>query len=389
MGLFPLVAALYGVFVAALVWRLWRHRRATFDTRFTDADRRRIGSLVIYLIVPATVALATAAEAGVAVAVGAPPQGLEFLFFWSHLSLPEGVELGTGAKLALATVGPAILIVVASLLIVWSVKRPARAAIGYLRLECARVLLLLVLVIYPIGSLLLRSGQFWELQNLFNESQPFLGDIILAAYGIAAFRVGLLWRGPWSKRYAWLASPLRDRLTKAEARLRVVPNSVEALRELGRVYLSAGDAESALHPLRTALRLFPSAPETNFLTGIAHLRDGRPRRASEHLRRAGKHLADEHDEADFSESRSDLFFEVTLGLAAARLALDDAEGAIITAEAAEDQRPRDARAALVHADALLVSGRRQEARTLLERALPHSHGHYQGEILRRLTLLDF
>jgi tetratricopeptide (TPR) repeat protein len=367
---------------------LWQHRRATFDTRLTDRDRRRISAIVIYLIVPVAVALATGLEAATAYGVGAPPQGVEFLFFWSHLSLSEGVELSTGARLALATTGPATLILIASLLILWSVKRPARAAVGYLRLECARVLLWLVLVVYPIGSLLLRSGQFWEIQSLFNESQPFLGDIILAAYGIAGFRVGILWRGPWGKRYAWLASPLRDRLTKAETRLRVAPNSVEALRELGRVYLSVGDSESALGPLRSALRLFPRAPETNFLTGIAHLRDGRPRRASEHLRRAGKHLSEQREEEEMNESRSNLYFEVTLGLAAARLALDDAEGAILTAEAAGDQRPRDPRAALVHADALLVSGRRREARTLLERALPHSHGHYQGEILRRLTLLN-
>lgn len=387
-GLFPLIAALYGVFVAAVVWKLWRHRTLTFDTRLTKADQQRIRALVAYLGVPSVLLVATGAEAGLAAALGANAVSAEFFIYGSKLTFGAESSLPVGAEVLLAASGPVTIIVFASALIFWSVKRPSRAAIGFLRLEWARMLLWLVLVIFPVGSLLLRAGQFWSIQQLANEVQPYLGDILLAAYGVAALRVVLLWRGPWQRHYAWLASPLRDRLTQAERRLRVAPNSVEALRELARVHLTAGESNTALRHLGRALELLPAAAETNFLTGIAHLKGGRPRRASEHLRRAGKELSVTKSEGPLSENQAELYFEVTLGLAAARLALDDTEGAILTAEAATKQRPMDPRSALMHADALMVSGRPAEARTLLERALDYCDGDHEGEILRRLTLIQ-
>jgi hypothetical protein len=78
---------------------------------------------------------------------------------------------------------------------------------------------------------------------------------------------------------------------------------------------------------------------------------------------------------------------VTLGLAAARLSLGDAEGAVLTAEAAEELRPGDPRAALVLVDALVALGRAGEARERLLRALGTAQGLFAAELRRRLGTL--
>src|SRR5690606_27633295 len=125
--------------------------------------------------------------------------------------------------------------------------------------------------------------------------------------------------------WLWLASPLRDRLRGAEARLEADPTNIEAVRELGRVYLAGDEPGRALDAVLPALGRDPNEPELRFLAGFAHLRRGEAQRASEQLRAAGQILETE----DPVGSRAELYFEVTLGLAAARLALGDPEGAVL------------------------------------------------------------
>jgi len=181
-------------------------------------------------------------------------------------------------------------------------------------------------------------------------------------------------RGAFRRACRFLATPPRDERARAETRLATFPDDALALRELGRAYLAGDAPDRALPLLDRAAVADPEAPETRFLLGATHLRLGDPREASAALRTAGQLL-----EAQ-PEARPELVHEVTLGLAAARLALGDPEGAVLTAEEATVLRPRDPRGVLLTADALLAAGRLGEAEARLERAAAGAGGA-RGELL--------
>ena len=121
---------------------------------------------------------------------------------------------------------------------------------------------------------------------------------------------------------------------------------------------------------------------TAFLHGRAHLQVGNALAATDGLRAAGQLLT------QASEPEPRLLYEVTLSLGAARIALDDPEGALQTADAALELRPRDPRSAILHADALMADRRSEEARKVLEDALARAEGDPETQIRLRLAALD-
>jgi tetratricopeptide (TPR) repeat protein len=303
-----------------------------------------------------------------------------FLFYWGYVVPERSTPFTPGEEAFTAAMGNVVSLALGFGAILWTVRQPINAAWNYARLEVARIMLWLTLVIYPAMSLLLRAWDFHIIRTQLNEATPYVGDGLMVLYAGFAVWIWRKWQGPWRRKYVWLATPLFDQWRAAEQRIAANPENVEALRELGRLHLSGDDASKALAPLRRALEVHPEEPETHFLTGLAHLRAGEPREASEHLRTAGRVLEEQGPDPE----HDDLYFEITLGLATARLALPDPQGALRTVQEAESQRPRDPRSTLLHADALAAAGRSDDARTHLEQALEGAHGRFASEIKRRL-----
>jgi tetratricopeptide (TPR) repeat protein len=379
-GLFDIVAIVYGFFAVGVMVQLWRNGRRTFDDQFTAHDRRLAGSATFYLVVPFAVGLHELGHVVATWALGGHIAEWRYMFYWGYVVPERSTPFAPWEDAVTAAAGNLVTLALGFGAIAWTLRQPINAAWNFARLELARILLWLTLAFYPIVSLLFRSFDFHIIRQSLNETSPHAGDITMIAYLGFAFLTWRRWRGPWRKRYLMLATPIYDRRQAAERRLEANPDNVEALRELARIHLNADEAEHALPALERALDAGPTDPETRFLTGLTLLRTGHPRKASEHLRLAGTVLEEDED-------RSDLLFEVTLGLAAARLALSDAEGALLTAETARAQRPADPRVLLLCADALMATGQTDEARSRLEGALPDAEGTFAAEIKRRLRAL--
>lgn len=384
--IFDLVSVVYAIFAAGVVVKLVRNGGRTFDDELTREDRRIAGAAVFYLGVPIAIALHELGHAVTTWALRGTVADYHYVFYWGYVVPAREPPLSAWESALTAASGNVVSLLVAIAAIAWTVRRPSNAARNFARLELARVLLWMTLAIYPVGSLLLDGGDFWILRRDLNALAPFVGDGAMLAYGGVAVWVLMQWRGPWRRRYLWLATPLRDRLVAARQRALDAPDDPVALRELGRVHLAGDDPHAALEALGRALSLGPDEPaEAHFLAGLAHLRAGAADEASRHLRAAGQHL--ERLGEDDLGPHAALYFEITLGLATARLALHDAEGAALTAEAAERQQPRDPRAILVRADALVAAGRVGEARDHLEAAQRWAEGVLAREIRRRIQAL--
>jgi tetratricopeptide (TPR) repeat protein len=161
-------------------------------------------------------------------------------------------------------------------------------------------------------------------------------------------------------------------------------DDVMALCDLGRARLAMEALGQALIPLERAAAIAPQEPRAHFLLGLVLLRSDRPQEASAALRHAGTCLV-ERGHRDAGDEQ--LEYEVTLALAHTRLALDDPEGALLTAEAGLALKRRDVRAILAYSDALVAAGRPQEAEARLEAALAQAGGVFAQEIRRRLASL--
>jgi len=232
--------------------------------------------------------------------------------------------------------------------------------------------------VHPLVSILARRGDHHTLRAGLNAVREPLGEVALLGYACLAAYAMFRWRR--AHRLRALATPLHDAARAATARLAADPKDADAARLLGATRL-AFDHPEAIQTIERAAALAPEDPRVELLQGQAYLRRGDPREASAHLRRAGQ-LVEARDLDD-----PPLLFEIALALSAARIALGDAEGAMMTAQAAREAMPSDPRGLLVLVDALVALGRRDEARSRLEDARGTASGTLQREIERRLSAL--
>lgn len=372
------VIGLWALVAVGVVERLSRRGAATFDEHLEPSDRRSVGMVAFVLAGPALVLASQLAAIGVAHATGVAIGRFETWIYWS--SVEPALERATDplARVAVAATGPLVLLGAAGSLLAWTRWAPGRAAVNLLRLETARVLMIVALAIDPMASLLARRGDLWMLREALDTLRPHAGGATLLGYGVVA--AWLLFRWRRAHRLRALGTPLHDAARRARARLARDPGDHDALVALGAAELATGDPR-AVRTLEDALASSGDDPRLELLLGRAHLEQGRAREAAEHLRQAGQLLEQRDD-------RPDLLLEVTLALGAARIALGDAEGALLTAEAACDAAPRDPRTLLMHADALVLGGRIEDARDRLERALADAEGALRREIRRRLAALE-
>lgn len=369
-----IVISLWGVLAVSVTWQLSRHGAATFDDRFAPADRRLVGRTARYLTVPALALVSHLTQLGLVRALGGEAR-FETWIYWSVLDLSLA---DPHLEAAVAAAGPLTLLVFAALLLGWTRAFPSRAAVNQLRLETASLLLLLAFGVGPLASLLAQAGDIWTIRVALDQVHDQAGEAALLGYGVlAAFS---FWRWREARRLRALGSPLHDAMRRARERVERDPEDAEARIALGAAQLASGDPD-AIPTLEKARADAGDDPRVRLLLGRAYLEGARPRDAAACLRDAGVMLEERGD-------RPDLLLEVTLALGAARIAQGDAEGAILTAEAARDAAPRDPRALLMLADALVLGGQIDDARRRLEAALDQASGALRAEIRRRLAALE-
>jgi len=357
----------HAILVGSLVYRAVRRGPALFDAQLGRRDAILVRRLAHWAVVPGLVLGREALRALLLVGLGGTPGGLEYLVF--HAWVPGADALADPVAAVVIHLVPNLaLLAVAGGIVARTIHRPGTAAWNHLWLEVARLTAWITLLVYPVVSLLVREYDFFAARARLETLLPHAGDAFLVLWGGLAVLFIRFDRGAFRERWRLLATPVRDAIDRAESRLERHPEDAEALRELGRAYLAGNAPDQAMPLLDRAVAADPDAPESRFLRGAAHLRLGAAQKASAELRAAGQLL-----EAA-SPPRPELVHEVTLGLAAARLALGDAEGALLTAEEASAQRPRDPRGLLLTVDALLADGQLDEAERRLERAASRAQG---------------
>lgn len=377
-----LISLFYAFVAVGVAVRLVRAGRRTFDAVFTNDDRRLAGAAAFYLATPFTVVLHELGHAVATWALGGRIADYHFMIYWGWV-LPERFPPFSHAENTVITLaGNVVSLAIGYGLIAWTWKQPFNAAWNFGRLELARVILGLVLVFYPLLSLVLGVGDFWILRMELNRVVAHGGDAALGVWALMAIGTYWMWRrGPWRAAYLQLTTPLLDSERQARDRLVARPDDPAALADLARVRLAARDWRGARELLDKAVTLAPKSAPTRFLLGVAWLEGGDPRAAAEQLREAGQLL----EETPGASGK--LKHEIMLALAQARLALGDAEGAVITIEAARELEPSDARGVLMLGDALVAAGRRDDAKAQLEAALERATGPLATEIRRRLEAL--
>lgn len=372
------VLLVWGALAVSVILRLTRRGARTFDDSFERRDQKLARAAALYLGVPAAVLGSQLAQVALLTARGA---GLGHLESWVYFGIVEPLHperLTHVERAAIAIAAPVTLVFITAAMLAWTKHRPGTAAKNFVRLEVARVLMSLSLGVHPIVSILIERGDYWTMRSELNAAAAPLGDVGLLLGGLIAAFAFWGWRRARALRL--LASGTYDATRRAHDLLERSPDDPDALRALAVAQLATGDAD-AVGTLLHALEIAPEDPRVELLLGQAVLGAGDARAASAHLRRAGQLLEESETDDD------PLLFEIALALSAARIALGDAEGAILTAEAAREARPTDPRGVLIFADALVAGGRRDDARSALNVALTLAEGTARFEIERRLAAL--
>lgn len=372
-----ILIGLWAAFAISVVMRLRRRGERAFESPMRPSDRRLAGATAFYLAVPAWVLLAQLTQILVLQLLDNGLGDATTVIYWGHLEPAYPDALTPLGRAGVAATGPLVMMAGVAAAFSLVAFRPRGAARNALFLESGRLLLMLAFGVWPIVSLLRQEGDIWLFRQALEARYTGSGDLALLGYGILGAYAFFRWRRAHGLRVR--TTPAHDEAREAAAALAERPNDAHALHKLGRAQLAVRDPR-ALDTLRRAHALAPDDPVMELALGRALLREGDASDASEHLRRAGQRLEDDGEDED-------LLFEVTLALSAARMALGDLEGALLTAQAAEDRAPRDPRAWLMITDVLAASGDRAQAKERLEAGFEGGDRQLEREIQRRLERL--
>ncbi|MFK7990918.1 MAG: hypothetical protein AB8I08_33165 [Sandaracinaceae bacterium] len=372
-----ILIGLWAAFAISVVMRLRRRGERAFASPMRPTDRRLVGATAFYLAVPAWVLLSQLTQILMLELLDNGLGAASTVIYWGHLEPAVPEALTPLGRAGVAATGPVVMMLGAGLAFSLVALRPQGAARNALLVESGRLLLMLAFGIWPVVSLLRQEGDVWAFREALETRHAGSGDLALLGYGILGAYAFFRWRRAHALRVR--TTPAHDEAREAAAALAERPNDAHALHKLGQAQLSVRDPR-AVDTLRRAHTLAPDDPAMELALGRALLREGAASDASAHLRRAGQRLEDEGEDED-------LLFEVTLSLSAARMALGDLEGALLTAQEAEHRAPRNPRAWLMITDVLAASGDRAQAKQRLEAGFQGGDRALEREIQRRLDRL--
>lgn len=216
-----------------------------WDGDFTEADAQLAGAASFYLLIPPTVLLH---ELGHALAVWAA--GLEVIDFWflgfmGMVFHPPSTDL---TNFAIAVAGNAVTLLVGLAAFAIGFRLPRHPAWNTLWIGLSRQSLLIVLIAYPLLSLLF-SGDF---QVIFDvRKTPIASGTALVVHGALIGCGFLLWRTHLRSRAQLLCSSRALEFIESERAARRDPLDLAAHRRLALFYDSASD------PAKTKAHLDP------------------------------------------------------------------------------------------------------------------------------------
>ncbi len=382
--LLNLLSLVYLGFALMLVYRLYKAGADTFDDHFTSHDRGLISGVAFYLVAPLVVACHEAAHAATVLLFGGRVASFHYFFYWGYVEPAAHPALGHAQLTAVALAGNLVSVAMGAACFLYAWRGMHNAARHWLGLEAARILMALGLVVYPLFSLVANAGDFAIMRRELNAMGHNWGEFAIAFYS----SVGLVWLWFWQRpatlaRRRELTSPLFDPRRVLRQRVIDDPSDANAHKELGRIEAAMGSFTNAARVLEQATQLLPDDAVVHYLLGVSRLGAGEAQPATDALRQAGTLI----DKQTITPTRDMLRVETLLALASARLALKDGEGAAHTAEEALRMAPDEARALLLYTDALLASGKKDDAQARLEAALADAKGTLAFEIRKRLESL--
>ena len=293
-AVFNLIALAYAVLAVQVVRRVRAAGTLTFDDEVTAADRRLIFELAFFVLTPPAVALHELGHAAATWLFGGRVEEFWFAFYWGSV-LPARVPPFTSGEYAfIAAAGPLVTVLIGAAAIAWVVARPGRPARNLLLLTFGQLQLIFALVFYPLISLPTGFGDFHILRTDLNDAIPQAGNLVTAAFLLAAFLLMRYRASPAWKRRLWrLTSSNYAELESAERRLAENPADIQALKDAAYFLLSVDDAAGAIPLLARAASLTPGDPVLLYNLAVAEANEEKRRAdALAHAREAGRLAAD-------------------------------------------------------------------------------------------------
>jgi len=258
-GAFSIISLIYVVIGIRIVAQLIQNWSATWDVRFTIADRQIVDQAAFFVLIPISVALHELGHAVAVWAFGGEVVDFGFYGFAGYVSYnPVGFSQVEQTIVAAAGTIVNLVLCLLALAVVFLKRPPLRAAFNELLLQFAVISGLNAFIVYPLLDV--ASGLNGDWRQMYDSGVPWLSAIIIVA------QAAVLFGGYWL-----LTNP---RMKARAASLTDVPPGLErgllgGLKE-GKVdAASLNPAEQVLHeaiervasgwqePVRTGIQRFP------------------------------------------------------------------------------------------------------------------------------------
>ncbi|MGH2531830.1 MAG: hypothetical protein ACRDJW_05935 [Thermomicrobiales bacterium] len=189
---FALISLVYAVVGVGIVSRIVRQRRAIFDLKFTEEDRRHVTEAAFFILLPVSVALHEFGHAFAVWSFGGEVVDFGFYVFAGFVG-HRGFYTDT-ERILIALAGPAVNVVLsaAALAVVFIRRPPLRPAFNELLVQFAILSALNALVFYPLLDVSIGLNADW--------SQIYSGGVLALSTAIGICHAGILGLGFWASR---------------------------------------------------------------------------------------------------------------------------------------------------------------------------------------------
>ena len=348
---FGLLSYCYLAIGVLILYRVVERWSSLWDDDLTSNDARLAGRAAFFLLIPPVVA---AHELGHAAAIWA--YGLEVVdrVFYGYMgAVARNASAGPLSDFVIAAAGNVVMLVVGVLALAIGLWRPGHPTRNILVLELGRQSVFITLVFYPLVCLGF-DGDFRRIYDF--DATPVASAVAAVSHALALLvGWGVVWRRRYKHEALLLCSPMAKELLAARGRVNTDDRDVEAHRQLGHLYLAAGDERRALIHLGRIVAAGAADASTKLAYGSALMVSGRSGDAVAHVESARETLLDP------KERRA-----ADLVLAKALTDSGRTDDAIALTERLRKERPQDDVMLGLWSQAMAKAGRKDEARATIE-----------------------